>query len=36
LLFSLKCLDDDARLPELIREEGRVDGFADAMLDFRP
>jgi len=35
--FSLKCLmENDASLPELIREEERVDGFADAMLDFRP
>jgi hypothetical protein len=37
LRFFLKCLEaDDARLPELICEERRVDVFTDAMLDFRP
>jgi hypothetical protein len=39
LLSFLTCLEDDdndASLPKFTREEGRVDGFADAMLDFRP
>jgi hypothetical protein len=37
LLFFLKCLKDNgACLPKLTRAKGRVDGFADAMLDFRP